>query len=77
VCYTIVYKNNEGIQMIKFFIAVVLLVEFELNLWWWAALVVVGIFDIYTRSVSDDTNSTILNNQKVLEEEILKIRDSK
>jgi hypothetical protein len=63
--------------MIKFYIAIVLLVEFELNIWWWVGLVVVGIFDIYTRSVSDDTNSTILNNQKVLEEEILKLRDSK
>ena len=63
--------------MIKFFIAVVLLVEFDLNIWWWAALVIVGLFDLYTRSVADDTNTTIINNQKVLEEEILKLHEGK
>lgn len=63
--------------MIKFFIAVVLLVQFDLNIWWWVALVAVGLFDLYTRSVADDTNTTILNNQKVLEEELQKLRSDK
>jgi len=63
--------------MIKFFIAVVLLIQYDLNIWWWVALVIAGLLDVYARSVADDTNTTILNNQKVLEEEILKLHDRK
>ncbi|WP_309497362.1 hypothetical protein [Sulfurovum sp.] len=61
--------------MVKFFIAVILLVQFDLGMWWWIAFVVACIVDIIFLKASDDTMNSLTRNQQIIENEILNLKD--